>query len=308
LVWSGQFQFEQGGNGTGGHARRQEHAEIAGNLAEHLHAVTWSNKVAALLQELEPEHSPPAKSAKLEHGEILSQREVENLQLLKSDLKGPEIADRLIVSLNTIRFHTQNIYQKLWVNNRLEAIRRPKNSASRSSLSIRHTPGSSANPPGLPLLIELPHHVGTTYIAEMYPGTRNKMPHGYPDTCEHPTIHAEAEAHSALRRRMVPHAPQRLSQRKTLVVLAICMALQMTSFVMILPLFARRFSEIGAGVGALGESAMAYALAATLSAPFMGTLADRFGRRLLVLVSLGTYVLTFSGYCCLIGRDVHPAA
>ena len=48
-----------------------------------------------------------------------------------------------------------------------------------------------------------------------------------------------------------------------LVVLALCMALQMTSFVLILPLFARRFSQLGAGVQALGESAMAYALAAT---------------------------------------------
>jgi len=108
--------------------------------------------------------------------------------------------------------------------------------------------------------------------------------------------HEEAEAHSALRRRMVPHSPKPLSQRKTMLVLAICMAFQMTSFVMILPLFARRFSEIGAGVGSLGESAMAYALAATLSAPFMGILADRFGRRLVVLGSLATYVLAFSGY------------
>jgi MFS family permease len=108
--------------------------------------------------------------------------------------------------------------------------------------------------------------------------------------------HAEAEAHSGLRHRKVPSAPNRFTQRKTVFVLAICMALQMTSFVMILPLFARRFSEIGAGVGLLGESAMAYALAATLSAPFMGTLADRFGRRLVVLGSLGTYILAFTGY------------
>jgi MFS transporter, DHA1 family, multidrug resistance protein len=74
------------------------------------------------------------------------------------------------------------------------------------------------------------------------------------------------------------------------------MALQMTSFVMILPLFARRFSEFGAGVQALGASAMAYALTSTLAAPFMGALADRFGRRPLVLVSLAVYSLAFAGY------------
>ncbi len=48
------------------------------------------------------------------------------MQLLKSELTGPEIARSLVVSLNTVRFHTKHIYQKLGVNNRLEAIRRAK--------------------------------------------------------------------------------------------------------------------------------------------------------------------------------------
>jgi MFS transporter, DHA1 family, multidrug resistance protein len=74
------------------------------------------------------------------------------------------------------------------------------------------------------------------------------------------------------------------------------MALQMTSYVIILPLFARRFGELGAGVEALGASTMAYALAGTLAAPFMGALADRFGRRRVVLGSLAAYVLAFTSY------------
>ncbi len=41
---------------------------------------------------------------------------------------------------------------------------------------------------------------------------------------------------------------------------------------------------------------MAYALAATVSAPIMGMLADRFGRRPVVLVSLAAYVMAFTGY------------
>jgi DHA1 family tetracycline resistance protein-like MFS transporter len=81
-----------------------------------------------------------------------------------------------------------------------------------------------------------------------------------------------------------------------MIFLAICLALQMTSFVMIMPLFARRFSDFGAGVEALGLSSMAYALTSTIAAPFMGTLADRFGRRPLVLGSLAVYVFTFCGY------------
>jgi len=93
-----------------------------------------------------------------------------------------------------------------------------------------------------------------------------------------------------------PRQPTPLDAWQIMIVLAVCMALQMTSFVMILPLFARRFSEFGAGVEALGTSAMAYALTATLAAPFMGALADRFGRRPLVLVALAFYVLAFTGY------------
>ena len=81
-----------------------------------------------------------------------------------------------------------------------------------------------------------------------------------------------------------------------LVALALCMALQMTGFVMILPLFARRFEGFGAGVEALGVSAMAYALTSTFAAPFIGMLADRFGRRPVILFSLAGYVLSFSGY------------
>ncbi len=82
----------------------------------------------------------------------------------------------------------------------------------------------------------------------------------------------------------------------TLVALALCMALQMTGFVMILPLFARRFESFGSGVAALGVSAMAYALTSTLAAPFMGMLADRIGRRPVILVSLAAYALAFGGY------------
>jgi MFS family permease len=83
---------------------------------------------------------------------------------------------------------------------------------------------------------------------------------------------------------------------KVTLALAACMALQMTSFVMILPLFARRLGDFGAGVDTLGLSALAYALAATIAAPFLGSLADRIGRRPVVLGSLAIYALAFTGF------------
>jgi LuxR family maltose regulon positive regulatory protein len=60
------------------------------------------------------------------HGllEPLSDRELEVLRLLRGDLDGPELANQLVVSLNTLRTHTKNIYAKLGVGNRRAAVRR----------------------------------------------------------------------------------------------------------------------------------------------------------------------------------------
>jgi len=125
LMWVN-FSLSKVSVSLGDPASAQEYAEIAGYIARQLHAVTWTGKVGALLRELRPETSQPVKMARLPAGEELSSRELEILQLLKSDLDGPEIADKLIVSVNTIRFHTKNIYEKLGVNSRLEAIQRAK--------------------------------------------------------------------------------------------------------------------------------------------------------------------------------------
>jgi LuxR family maltose regulon positive regulatory protein len=56
--------------------------------------------------------------------ESLSEREVEVLRLLASELSGPEIARHLFVSLNTLRTHTKHIFTKLDVNTRRAAVRR----------------------------------------------------------------------------------------------------------------------------------------------------------------------------------------
>jgi LuxR family maltose regulon positive regulatory protein len=56
--------------------------------------------------------------------EGLSERELDVLRLLASDLSGPEIASRLFVSVNTLRTHTKHIFRKLDVNTRRAAVRR----------------------------------------------------------------------------------------------------------------------------------------------------------------------------------------
>jgi LuxR family maltose regulon positive regulatory protein len=67
------------------------------------------------------EDRTPAKQVLIEP---LSERERDVLRLLATDLGGPDIARELVVSLNTVRTHTKNIYAKLGVNNRRAAIHR----------------------------------------------------------------------------------------------------------------------------------------------------------------------------------------
>ena len=56
--------------------------------------------------------------------EPLSEREKEVLSLMADGLKYKEIADKLMISVNTVRHHTRNIYGKLEVHNRSQAIAR----------------------------------------------------------------------------------------------------------------------------------------------------------------------------------------
>jgi LuxR family maltose regulon positive regulatory protein len=52
----------------------------------------------------------------------LSERELDVLRFLGSELDGPGIARELVVSLNTVRTHTKHIYTKLGVNSRRAAV------------------------------------------------------------------------------------------------------------------------------------------------------------------------------------------
>ncbi|MFL5365118.1 MAG: response regulator transcription factor [Myxococcales bacterium] len=53
----------------------------------------------------------------------LSERESEFLALVAEGLTNTRIAERLSVSEHTVKFHLQNIFQKLGVANRTEAAR-----------------------------------------------------------------------------------------------------------------------------------------------------------------------------------------
>ena len=54
--------------------------------------------------------------------ESLSERELEVLTLLASGRPNKEVARDLFVSVGTVKTHTNNIYRKLGVHNRAEAL------------------------------------------------------------------------------------------------------------------------------------------------------------------------------------------
>jgi two-component system nitrate/nitrite response regulator NarL len=60
----------------------------------------------------------------VDFNEQLSKREVQVLRLLNSRLSVPEIAEEIHLSPTTVRTHVQNIYQKLNVHGRIEALQR----------------------------------------------------------------------------------------------------------------------------------------------------------------------------------------
>ena len=58
--------------------------------------------------------------------ESFSEREIEVLRLISEGYKYQEIAEKLVISINTVRYHTRNVYSKLGANNRTQAIGRAK--------------------------------------------------------------------------------------------------------------------------------------------------------------------------------------
>jgi DNA-binding NarL/FixJ family response regulator len=56
----------------------------------------------------------------------ITPREMEVLRLMASGLSNQEIADKMFVSLNTVKTHTSNIFSKLDVQRRTQAIQKAK--------------------------------------------------------------------------------------------------------------------------------------------------------------------------------------
>lgn len=84
--------------------------------------------VGKVIAAFEAEHStnPPHQSASQPLVEPLSDRELEILQLLADGLSNRDVSKRLFIALDTVKGHNRNIYQKLQVKRRTEAVARAR--------------------------------------------------------------------------------------------------------------------------------------------------------------------------------------
>jgi LuxR family maltose regulon positive regulatory protein len=91
-------------------------------------APDYVRRLLAAFPMAEPEKAEPsrAQTAKPELVEPLSERELEVLQLIAEGLTNPEIAARLFLALNTVKTHSRNIYGKLGVHSRTQAVSRAR--------------------------------------------------------------------------------------------------------------------------------------------------------------------------------------
>jgi LuxR family maltose regulon positive regulatory protein len=87
-----------------------------------------ARRLLAAFPVAESEQTDPSttQAPKPEFVEPLSGRELEVLQLIAQGLTNREIAARLCLSLNTIKVHTRNIYGKLGVHSRTQAVARAR--------------------------------------------------------------------------------------------------------------------------------------------------------------------------------------
>jgi LuxR family maltose regulon positive regulatory protein len=106
-------------------AARTPGAAIAPVMRDYVHKL-----LDAFLQEREAQRSrgaeavsllPPLTEALIDP---LTERELEVLRLLAEGLSNKEIAERLIVAPSTVKQHLKNIYSKLDVHSRTQAVAR----------------------------------------------------------------------------------------------------------------------------------------------------------------------------------------
>jgi LuxR family maltose regulon positive regulatory protein len=103
-------------------------ARLLYEMLSHEISQDYVQRLLAIFPDIEPERIAVSQtqSPKSEWVEPLSERELDVLQLISQGLTNQETAIQLYLSLNTVKVHTRNIYSKLGVNNRTQAVARAR--------------------------------------------------------------------------------------------------------------------------------------------------------------------------------------
>ena len=91
-----------------------------------IHATTKTNIPNKFINNIKSALEKRNNSKKNNSDALLSTRELDTLKLIALDLPNQEIADKLFISLNTVKTHLKNIYLKLEVDNRAKAVAKAK--------------------------------------------------------------------------------------------------------------------------------------------------------------------------------------
>jgi two-component system, NarL family, response regulator LiaR len=104
--------------GATGYLLKDVTADELADAIRHVHVgrpTLAPEAMQALLEHTAPVEQPPI-------GDDLTEREHEVLALMVKGLSNPQIAERLIVSLSTVKFHVSSILSKLQATTRTEAV------------------------------------------------------------------------------------------------------------------------------------------------------------------------------------------
>jgi DNA-binding NarL/FixJ family response regulator len=105
------------------------HGAPAHHTATHSAATPFdpeqlAHELLTMLAHPPTQSTTPATPLPASLPEALSERELELLRLIARGLKNREIADQLVISVNTVKVHINNIYGKLGVSSRVQAVAR----------------------------------------------------------------------------------------------------------------------------------------------------------------------------------------